>query len=347
MNKPYCSIIIACYNGEAFLSSAVLSVVHQPMKELEVIIVDDGSTDRTPLICEELHCQDPRIKYVSIQNGGAGHARNVGLRLAEGNWTMYLDCDDLFLHNALNNQFLEKLKAYEQESVDIIYTSRCDVDMKLTREVSIQVAEDVSRKTGVPKFEIWTAIYNTSFLKRNQIQFYEFKKQDVETAFRYLAFSQAKKTTVDNTMFFCLHRENPIGNTHTWNLYYLRNIRCRVYYDLYRNHCLKGTEDYLLSVILVEISRYFNHCFRDGIYDWKDYEQLLLIRNELWNRKTCINRIGLPRYVVSSLQQICVMAIKPKYHRQRKTSDVQRPERYVEPEDLMNRLQTISKLVCK
>lgn len=347
MNRPYCSVIIACYNGESFLSSAVLSIVNQPMKELEVIIIDDGSTDRTPLICQELHCQDSRIKYVSIQNGGAGHARNVGLQLAEGNWIMYLDCDDLFLPNALNAHFLEKLKVYEQEHVDIVYTPRCDSDMQLTRDVSIQYAEETSVDTCVPKFEIWTSIYDTSFLKRNQIQFYEFKKQDVETAFRYLTFSQADKTVIDNSMLFCLHRENPIGNTHTWNLHNLRNIRCRVYYDLYRNHCRKGTEQHLLNVILIEISRYFNHCFRDGIYDQEDYVQLLMIRNKLWNRKNCVARIGITRYVVSTIQQMCVNAFKPKFRRKPNNINNQKPARYVEPDNLMDRLQAISDSLLK
>lgn len=91
------SIIIPVYNAEKYIHRCIKSVVNQSYKELEIIAVNDGSTDDSLSICATLAAQDNRIKVFSQKNGGVSKARNTGLRLAKGEYVMFLDSDDYML----------------------------------------------------------------------------------------------------------------------------------------------------------------------------------------------------------------------------------------------------------
>lgn len=91
------SIIIPVYNAEKYINRCIKSIVNQSYKELEIVIVNDGSTDNSLHICEILAMQDYRIKVISQDNGGVSKARNTGLRLAKGEYVMFLDSDDYML----------------------------------------------------------------------------------------------------------------------------------------------------------------------------------------------------------------------------------------------------------
>lgn len=91
------SIIIPVYNTEKYINRCIKSIVNQSHQELEIIVVNDGSTDHSLSICETLATQDNRIKVISQDNGGVSKARNTGLRLAKGEYVMFLDSDDYML----------------------------------------------------------------------------------------------------------------------------------------------------------------------------------------------------------------------------------------------------------
>ena len=81
---PKVSVIIPVYNGEKFISKCIESVINQTLREIEIIIVDDGSTDRTPSIIKRYAKRDNRIRIITQENGGAGAARNNALQYATG-----------------------------------------------------------------------------------------------------------------------------------------------------------------------------------------------------------------------------------------------------------------------
>lgn len=91
------SIIIPVYNAEKYINRCIKSIVNQSYQELEIIVVNDGSTDNSLSICETLAMQDNRIKVISQENGGVSKARNTGLRLVKGEYVMFLDSDDYML----------------------------------------------------------------------------------------------------------------------------------------------------------------------------------------------------------------------------------------------------------
>lgn len=104
MNKPLVSVIVPIYNVERYLKACIDSIINQTYSNLEIILVDDGSPDKCPEICDEYARLDNRIKVIHQKNGGLSDARNVGLDIATGKYISFVDSDDI-----LHPEFIEIL----------------------------------------------------------------------------------------------------------------------------------------------------------------------------------------------------------------------------------------------
>lgn len=91
---PEISIITPVYQAENFLKKCVDSILSQSFTDWELLLIDDGSIDKSSEICRAYEKQDPRIRYHRKENGGVSSARNMGVELAEGNYLTFVDCDD-------------------------------------------------------------------------------------------------------------------------------------------------------------------------------------------------------------------------------------------------------------
>lgn len=94
MITPLISIVIPIYNVEKYIKKCVDSVLNQTYRNLEIILVDDGSPDSCPLICDEYACLDNRVKVIHKENGGLSDARNAGIKIATGEAISFVDSDD-------------------------------------------------------------------------------------------------------------------------------------------------------------------------------------------------------------------------------------------------------------
>lgn len=103
-NQVLVSIIVPAYNVEKFISKCLESLTNQSLKDIEIIIVDDGSTDRTPEIIKEFAAKDKRIKMITQTNQKQGAARNRGLEIAAGEYISFVDSDDW-----VDKDYIEKL----------------------------------------------------------------------------------------------------------------------------------------------------------------------------------------------------------------------------------------------
>ena len=104
MSIPKISIIIPIFNTEKYLKTCLNSVLNQTLKEIEIICINDGSTDNSLKIIEEYASKDKRIKFISQKNNGVSYARNKGLEIATGEFIGFVDSDDYASKN-----FFEKL----------------------------------------------------------------------------------------------------------------------------------------------------------------------------------------------------------------------------------------------
>lgn len=99
------SVIVPVYNVEPYLMRCVESIQRQTHRNLEIILVDDGSPDRCPQICDDLMRADPRIKVIHKENGGLGYARNSGLDIATGAYVTFVDSDDWISDTHIGNLY--------------------------------------------------------------------------------------------------------------------------------------------------------------------------------------------------------------------------------------------------
>lgn len=135
---PYISVIIPVYNCEKYLMDAVNSVRRQPVKDMEIILVDDGSTDSSGEICLRLADEDKNIKVFSQTNKGASAARNTGLDHASGEYVMFLDADDIYVDNAVAQEILNECR----KGYDVIMCSSLTANVDRDRYgVDMRVGE--------------------------------------------------------------------------------------------------------------------------------------------------------------------------------------------------------------
>lgn len=104
------SFIVPVYNVEKYLDDCVKSIVSQTHRDVEVILVDDGSPDNCPKLCDEWAKKDNRIRVVHKPNGGLSDARNAGLKVAQGDYVVFIDSDDFWASEHCLEKLLEEVK---------------------------------------------------------------------------------------------------------------------------------------------------------------------------------------------------------------------------------------------
>ncbi len=121
------SVIIPIYKVENYLRECIESVLISKCEKIEVLLIDDGSPDRCPFICEEYASRDPRIRVFHKENGGLSDARNYGVRKAQGKYIMFLDSDDYWNREVSISNLISKL---EERTPDVLLYGCQDFYMK-------------------------------------------------------------------------------------------------------------------------------------------------------------------------------------------------------------------------
>ena len=188
------SVIIPVYNVEAYLERCIDSILLQDYQDLEIIIINDGSTDRSPNICEDYAEKDSRIKVIHQLNKGLPGARNSGLKIAKGEYIFFLDSDDYIEQNffkILNNSLLgkEDVLSFNYKIVrgeNIKYLNKED-HITINQQFLLQALKNTA-KTDFFWF-VWRRVYKNDFIIKNSILFDESVKFGEDTIFSIELFS--------------------------------------------------------------------------------------------------------------------------------------------------------------
>ena len=116
MTQPQISIIVPVYNSEKYLGACIDSILSQSFRDIELILVDDGSRDSSSRICDDYAQKDGRVKVIHKANGGVSAARNDGLDIAKGEYITFIDSDDW-----VEREYLSTLSNYRD--YDIVFFS--------------------------------------------------------------------------------------------------------------------------------------------------------------------------------------------------------------------------------
>jgi glycosyltransferase involved in cell wall biosynthesis len=167
------SIIVAIYNSEKFLRKNIESIINQTYKDLEIILVDDGSPDGSPAICDEYAAKDDRIVVIHKKNGGTCEARNFGLARMTGDYVSIIDGDDW-----LEPDYVEYLMNLIHETgsdmaiTTHIFTTR-DRDQVKEDHIETWTNEDAATNIIYPLFAIgpWNKMYKADMLREHNLTF--------------------------------------------------------------------------------------------------------------------------------------------------------------------------------
>lgn len=195
-SNPKISIIIPIYNAEEYLKECLDSIINQTLKEIEIICINDGSTDNSLNIIEGYGKKDTRIKIIDQNNHGVGYSRNVGIRVARGEFLSFIDPDDYYP----DKEILSKL--YDtaiQQKVNICGGGLIYYNNQNHISTESQKSEEHFSRNGILEYKDYQFdygfqryIYKTSLIKNNNIYFPEYKRYQ-DPPFFCQAMNTAKK----------------------------------------------------------------------------------------------------------------------------------------------------------
>lgn len=231
MNDPLISVIVPIYKVEEYLDRCITSIVNQTYKNLEIILVDDGSPDQCPQICDEWKEKDDRIIVIHKGNGGLSDARNAGLDIANGDYIGFVDSDDW-----ISLDMYEKLLyVITEEKSDIVQCEFIKVDetyFESSNDTNYSVQSfDVHDallsliKENPLKQVVWNKLYKKAIF--NSLRF-EVGKLNEDDFFTYQAFSKCQKiTSINKVCYYYLVRDSSIMGQ-TYNLKHLDGLQARI-----------------------------------------------------------------------------------------------------------------------
>ena len=180
MTNPLVSVVIPVYKVEKYLRDCVLSAVNQTYENIEIILVNDGSPDRCPEICDQLASEFINVQVIHKVNGGSSEARNFGIEKANGQYLLFLDSDDTLVVGTIENLINKAIKY----NVDLVIpdrynqidesTRKCRVRYHFDRSCHIVDPYRFAQDVIIGKGRAWRAhsvLYKASIVKKNDLKF--------------------------------------------------------------------------------------------------------------------------------------------------------------------------------
>ena len=204
------SVIVPVYNVEKYLDECIESIVSQSYTNFELILVDDGSPDKCPEICDEWAKRDNRIKVIHKENGGVSSARNAGIDAASGEFIMFIDSDDTIRQGCFERS-VEMITKYD---VDIYFFRRriektngnVNCDSTKRKPLLCNTKEFIElcylKDKDIPLATVWGKLYKREVIVKNGIVFDIGSDFGEDADFNFNVYVKAKKLLVDNIVFY-------------------------------------------------------------------------------------------------------------------------------------------------
>ena len=274
--------ILATRTHQEEMTTQQQELSRQPLWEPRLWATTQSGNGKGGLLCDYMKARTKNMsKIITCEQVSSGHPDKICDQIADAIVTDCLQHDKnsrVAIECMLKNSRLfiagELTSKHQPDYHQLIYTGRTMVDMELLQNPIFTPPEPV--KYHLPELEFWTCIFRRDFLVQNNIRFYTYKEQDIESAFRYLSFANAKRIERNPQFTYYIHRINVNSNMHTCNYLTVGYVKAEVYYDLLvkRNLVEEGTEEafYLRMIILDSI-----YNFVQAFIVTKNKEQMLCL----------------------------------------------------------------------
>ena len=277
------SVIIPVYNVEQYLGHCLDSVINQTYKNLEIICVNDASTDRSPLILEEYSKKNSRIVIVNnAKNSRLGPTRNHGMEIATGDYVHFLDSDDWLEPDAYEKlvNTIEKIS-----DIDVIHFFWNDVSDKTRKIVSYACEDDKFLSKTINLYNdsnllkiwdrrVWNKLYSNNFLKKNNLKFNDYPCHE-DTEFSLLVILKAQKIYFLNEVLLNYRVENNkslVGNCQKYYKYAVLS------YNFAFDRCNNLDNDLKIKIMVSEYKNMFNilrNAYRRATLSYKAFYNIL------------------------------------------------------------------------
>jgi len=221
---PKVSIIVPIYNVESYLDRCMQSLLNQTLKDIEIIMVDDGSPDNCPKMCDEYAKKDSRIKVVHKKNAGLGYARNTGLDVATGEFVAFVDSDDYVdlrmfevLYNEIVKQYADAIFCGTRREIGpgkYIYSNEC-TELKIWENGQISdlylnmiASAPKVKKERLYEMSVWRSLYKKSIIDSIDLRFLserEYASEDLPFNIDYLRKCKKVVMLPDVLHTYCLN----------------------------------------------------------------------------------------------------------------------------------------------
>ena len=239
MRQPQVSIIVPVYNVENYIERCLNSLVNQTFKDIEVITINDGSTDKSLELLNKYEKEDIRVSVIDLGDEGVSYCRNLGIEKANGKYIMFVDSDDwidssmvevMYKKAEENNldlvmcSYIREFKDHSKEKIfnlpqEIIYKED-KVKNELLRKLVGPIKEELSNPEMLDALcTVWGKLYRADILKENKIKFVDLKKigSAEDTLFNIFTFNYLKKLMFLNKPMYHYWRDNLKSVTSQYN----------------------------------------------------------------------------------------------------------------------------------
>jgi glycosyltransferase involved in cell wall biosynthesis len=211
MYKPFISVIIPVYNCEKYIAGSIYSILNQPCKDLEVVVVNDGSTDNTDKIVQKIADIDNRVKYYKKQNSGVSDTRNLAIEKSSGDYIAFLDADDIWCKNFYDQNLRNEIK---EKEADIFSFNFIEADYKMNKGLITYIRGLDNNKFSYFENHFCSYIYKAKLIQKNHIIFTSQLSIDEDHLFCLDAFMHANDVIPIKKEIF-IYRNNPNSLSHT------------------------------------------------------------------------------------------------------------------------------------
>ncbi len=239
--NPKISVIVPVYNGEEFLSQCLDSILAQTLQDIEILCVNDGSTDNSLKILKGYAKKDKRIQIINQKNQGLSASRNNAMKIAKGEYLSFVDADDY-----INEQFLEELyNSAIKENADIALGNIIRVEngekpwLCYKKKQVADKTDDIFKLLNLPKTcYVWNRIYRREFILNNNLFFKEgITFEDIIWS-PQVAYKAKKAVCVPKADYYYRYNEKSIVATSIKNPEKQKNIRSA--HEFYNEFVLKN-----------------------------------------------------------------------------------------------------------
>ena len=240
---PKLSILVPIYNVERYLKECLDSLINQTFKDIEIICINDGSTDSSKEILDEYSSKDQRIKVINKNNTGYGDSMNIGLNEANGEYIGIVESDD-FVKNTMFEDLFSIAKKNDSDIVksDYFYYTTTDKQARKAGKIPKLLENKIINAKSHPILikmqpSIWSAIYKKEFLEKNNIRFLETPGASYQdTSFSFKAFALASKVVLTNEAYLYYRQDNENSSIHSKEKVFIINKEYEEITEFLNNH---------------------------------------------------------------------------------------------------------------